>query len=803
MISEKVYKLCTSKESVSALLAKDPSLTPGEAWKKLFGGDEAGEKESISTAKANRDNHTPEDLKRARECGNWGPTEPSELFLRLYHDALCTLDKSIAGCMVSPSLMGSCGVIPLTVISVVPDIMRHMSNLIVRAEKEVILATNYWQNSVASKYITNAMRELSRRAGERGERIVFKLEYDRGSAKQALNNHMSVSPKEYMGTAVNIPAPEDIPFIDLEVVNYHRPMVGTFHCKYMVVDRKYAVLQSNNILDNDNMEMMTHLEGPIVDSLYDMALISWNNKLDPPLPSANSPAAQGGVDSFKTDNHNAMFSQNGAINGHSAVVHPDQMGDQKAYDYQPRAVNQSSALQTSEGAGNVTSSQKDPVTGPGTTANMVRAAGETETSENGVDGITDGMEQAKLRGESGPIEHDGNNLGTIGKLQENAKAIAVTGDVDHIPDPEKEHHSAVSNLVGNKTTEKGGEKELNAPGLIGPDAETKQFLSEGDQQLPQSQIEHPSPENNLLPEHTTDDPHYDVDIAGEVARVQTAVSPKNGETRIEAVTRHLNHTKNVGFKGNAPECEPEEEMTPYIPHPVHEPFPIAMVCREPYGTPNHSSVYNPQNEVWLSALRNAKKNVFIQSPTLNAEPLVPAIIEACERGIDVYCYICLGYNDTGELLPKQGGTNEMIAHKMYTTLSAAGKQKLHYFFYIGKDQTVPIVAKKKKRDCHIKVMIVDEHIGIQGNGNQDTQSWYHSQEINVMFDSALVCKAWIDGLRRNQNTHLYGEVGKMDGVWRDQNGKEASDVIGVDPGRFAWAKGFMGAIRRVRGAGDF
>ncbi|PVH82189.1 hypothetical protein DL98DRAFT_570738 [Cadophora sp. DSE1049] len=803
MISEKVYKLCTSKESVSALLAKDPTLSPGEAWKQLFGGDEAGDKESISTAKANRDNHTPEDLKRARECGNWGPTEPSELFLRLYHDALCTLDKSVSGCMVSPSLMGSCGVIPLTVISVVPDIMRHMSNLIVRAEKEVILATNYWQNSVASKYITNAMRELSRRAGERGERIVFKLEYDRGSAKQALNNHMSVSPKEYMGTAVNIPAPEDIPFIDLQVVNYHRPMVGTFHCKYMVVDRKYAVLQSNNIQDNDNMEMMTHLEGPIVDSLYDMALISWNNKLDPPLPSANSPAVQGGVSSFSNDKHNAMFGHNGAIKGHSAIVHPDRMGQQKAYEYHPRDINQPGAAQPSA-ATNRSNSSQNALTGPGTTEDAIRPAGDSKTSENGVNEITDGMEQAKLRGESQPIEHQGQDLGVIGRIQENAKAVAVTGDVDHIPHPEKEHHGAVSNLVGNKNTEKHGDsKESNAPGVIGPDAETKQYLSEGTQQLPQSQIEHPSPENNLLPEHTTDDPHYDVDIAGEVARVQIAVSPKNDETRIEAVTRHLNHTKNVGFKGNAPECEPEEEMTPYIPHPVHEPFPIAMVCREPYGTPNHSSVYNPQNEAWLSALRNAKKNVFIQSPTLNAEPLVPAIIEACERGIDVYCYICLGYNDTGELLPKQGGTNEMIAHKMYTSLSPQGKQNLHYFFYIGKDQTVPIVAKKKKRDCHIKVMIVDEHIGILGNGNQDTQSWYHSQEINVMFDSALVCKAWIDGLRRNQNTHLYGEVGKMDGVWRNQNGKEASDVIGVDPGRFAWAKGFMGAIRRVRGAGDF
>ncbi len=83
MISDKVYKLCTSQESVSALLAKDPTLAPGEAWKQLYGGHAAGAKESTATAKTHRDNHTPEDLKRALECGNWGPTEPSELFLRV------------------------------------------------------------------------------------------------------------------------------------------------------------------------------------------------------------------------------------------------------------------------------------------------------------------------------------------------------------------------------------------------------------------------------------------------------------------------------------------------------------------------------------------------------------------------------------------------------------------------------------------------------------------------------------------------------------------------------------------------
>jgi hypothetical protein len=133
-----------------------------------------------------------------------------------------------------------------------------MSNLIVRAEKEVVLATNYWQNSVASKYVTNAMKELSRRAGIRGERIVMKIQYDRGAPKQLFQNHYIVPLAEYTGKDVGIPSPEEIPNIDLQVINYHRPLLGTFHCKYMIVDRKYAVLQSDNIQDNDNFLVQFH-----------------------------------------------------------------------------------------------------------------------------------------------------------------------------------------------------------------------------------------------------------------------------------------------------------------------------------------------------------------------------------------------------------------------------------------------------------------------------------------------------------------------------------------------------------------
>lgn len=57
----------------------------------------------------------------------------------------------------------------------------------------------------------------------------------------------------------------------------------------MVVDRKVALVNSNNIQDRANMEMMVHLEGPIVNSFYDMALISWFRPMHPRLPLLDRP----------------------------------------------------------------------------------------------------------------------------------------------------------------------------------------------------------------------------------------------------------------------------------------------------------------------------------------------------------------------------------------------------------------------------------------------------------------------------------------------------------------------------------
>ncbi|EFW14872.1 phospholipase D [Coccidioides posadasii str. Silveira] len=636
MIPKRMCALCQNKISVSSELAKDPEATPRDVVARFleradgqFPGEPRSEKLPVPDSK---------DLEVAFQCGKWGSQRPSDLFLKIYQDALCSLAKDLMSGLVSPSLMGSCGVVPMTIIGPLPDICRHMSNCIVRAEKEVILMTSYWIYSDNSRFLTNAMRELSHRAGLRGTKVVIKLMYDRGNLKQFLNNRQPVCAKQVMSSKIQLPGPQEIPNIDLQVLNYHRPVAGTLHSKFMIVDRKVALLESNNIQDNDNLEMMVRFEGPIVDSFYDMALISWSVALNPPLPLIDTPAA-----SMVPPSYPFLFTNHGRNDS-------------------------------------VWSSQGDPTT-----------------------------------------------------------------------------------------------------------------------------IYAEKPEDKLLPEHTPDEPHYDADIVAETARITASLTPRPEETRRDCVTRHLNIVSRPDITGDAPEWDEDDHMTPYILHPPHEPFPMAMVNREPWGALNHSSIYTPQNAAFLAAIGNAEHSVFIQTPNLNAERLLTPLLDAVRRGVIVTCFLCLGYNDAGQLLPFQNGINEMTCNRLYNSLSTnEDKSRLRIYNYVGKDQTRPIHNKFKKRSCHIKLMIIDEKVAIQGSANLDTQSFFHSQETNVLLDSPLICRSWLDALCRNQNTATYGAVSKVDGCWHDpETGEIAVGSIGTDPGRFSWMRGIVGAIKRVRGVGGF
>lgn len=68
------------------------------------------------------------------------------------------------------------------------------------------------------------------------------LVYDRGNPKQVVEPHQLVDVETYIGPKVKLPHPDEIPNLSLEVMNYHKPPVGTFHAKYLVVDRKIVLL---------------------------------------------------------------------------------------------------------------------------------------------------------------------------------------------------------------------------------------------------------------------------------------------------------------------------------------------------------------------------------------------------------------------------------------------------------------------------------------------------------------------------------------------------------------------------------
>ena len=608
----------SSERTVTRLLASEPSrvTSPEQAADLLF-------HQPISHLRA-RINHeileheiTDEELDAASEFGRF-PYRPSDLFLQLFHNVLSTLKRDpLVGC-VSPPLIGSSGVVPLSIISTIPDIMQHYYYCIVHAEREVLLATNFWEKSASVNVIGKALRDLSKRAGRENRHVIVKLMIDHPT-KENLRHFHSILPVTKWPD-YDIPLPDEIPHISLQVNNYHRMIMGTFHSKFMIVDRRLALLNSNNIQDRPNLEMMSHFEGDIVNSFYDTYLISWWIPFEPNLVCLNDPCPS--ADQYRFGMNNASI---------ISIARPLQQAVARA---------------------------------------RLRLQCHLQPEESDV----------YLHAPLAMSDEDDNQLGN----GEGFSTVAIRALVQH-----RRSHS--------------------------PDVLVKAT-------------------NHL---------------AGAI--VGYDLTPKTPPP----LTHHLNQSSKSARKTKPDENLSQEELekltfdfTPFIFHQEHLPVPIALVNRAPHGTPGHTDTANPQDAAWMGAFRYAKKSIFIQSPTLNASPAIDGIVEACRRGIVVTLWLDLGFNDLTEGFGTfQGGTNEHVVKKLYKKLrngNDGAEGYLQVFWYTGKgkliedvsndrcpyswvDQTRPLNFSQKKRNCHVKFMAVDDQVAIMGNGNMDTQSWFHSQ----------------------------------------------------------------------------
>lgn len=161
--------------------------------------------------------------------------------------------------------------------------------------------------------------------------------------------------------------------------------------------------------------------------------------------------------------------------------------------------------------------------------------------------------------------------------------------------------------------------------------------------------------------------------------------------------------------------------------------PLLFTNRQACGHPMFRSSVNPQNRAWLSAIDLASERVFIVSPTFNSKDAIHAVIRAIKRDVSVTLLLTLGFNDSKESLPFQGGTNLVVAKKLWKVALKFNKTHLlRIVWYVRPDMNMP----KKGVHHHVKYMSADGQIAIFGNGNMDTQSWYYSQEVNIAIGSA-------------------------------------------------------------------
>ena len=82
MIPPNIYELCRNGKSVSGELAQNLNEAASAARERLFGGRLKTEVQK-ERSKSNATEKSENDLQQALDCGNWGETKPSELFLQV------------------------------------------------------------------------------------------------------------------------------------------------------------------------------------------------------------------------------------------------------------------------------------------------------------------------------------------------------------------------------------------------------------------------------------------------------------------------------------------------------------------------------------------------------------------------------------------------------------------------------------------------------------------------------------------------------------------------------------------------
>lgn len=145
----------------------------------------------------------------------------------------------------------SSGIVQDVLIAPLQDIIRYCAKKITECSRSVLLVASYYEkNSMAAFLIRKSLLE--------SKAPVVHIVVDNGTLKNVFSHrrHLPPSKLELQCLAETK--------LEVSIVSYHVPILGTMHGKFIVLDYERVIISSNNIQDRPNIEMAVLLSGPIV-----------------------------------------------------------------------------------------------------------------------------------------------------------------------------------------------------------------------------------------------------------------------------------------------------------------------------------------------------------------------------------------------------------------------------------------------------------------------------------------------------------------------------------------------------------
>ncbi len=142
------------------------------------------------------------------------------------------------------------------------------------------------------------------------------------------------------------------------------------------------------------------------------------------------------------------------------------------------------------------------------------------------------------------------------------------------------------------------------------------------------------------------------------------------------------------------------------------------------------------DQAFVSLFTNAQHELHIQTPNLNDDGALGAIVQATNNA-DVYLVLSEGFTGWTEDLPGEGGSNvNTVQSRLPSMLQSAGNAcRLHVRWYATPDNPgVAVDGTGVDGASHAKFASADSQFMIIGSQNMDTQSWKVSREFNVGID---------------------------------------------------------------------